>query len=120
MTDTPISRAAVLEILRTPKSYDTFPDMIARVEALEGVGVRVKPLVWEDYPDESFCEPYQIEVRGAFWRAYFLLDYESADPILTPAGALGHPTREAAKAAAQAHHDPRIMAALEPMEPKDE
>ena len=42
---TPISRAAVLEILRTPQSWDTFPDMIRRVEALEGCGVRVKALI---------------------------------------------------------------------------
>lgn len=34
MTDF-ISREAVLEILRTPTSVDTFPDMIARVEALK-------------------------------------------------------------------------------------
>ncbi len=34
---TPISRAAVLEILRTPAASDTFPDMIRRVEALEPV-----------------------------------------------------------------------------------
>ena len=31
---TPIPRAAVLEILRTPAASDTFPDMIRRVEAL--------------------------------------------------------------------------------------
>ena len=39
-----IPRAAVLEILRTPAASDTFPDMIRRVEALEGCGVRVKAL----------------------------------------------------------------------------
>lgn len=44
---TPISRAAVLEILHTPAASDTFPDMIRRVEALEGCGVRVKEL--EDF-----------------------------------------------------------------------
>jgi len=37
MTDF-IPRAAVLEILRTPAASDTFPDMIARVEALEPDG----------------------------------------------------------------------------------
>ena len=42
-----IPRAAVLEVLRTPAASDTFPDMIARVEALEGCGVRVKAL--EDF-----------------------------------------------------------------------
>ena len=46
MTDL-ISRAAVLEILRTPAASDTFPDMIRRVEALEGCGVRIKAL--EDF-----------------------------------------------------------------------
>lgn len=35
---TPISRAAVLEILHTPAASDTFPDMIRRVEALEPDG----------------------------------------------------------------------------------
>ena len=45
--DTPISRAAVLEILRTPAASDTFLDMIRRVEALEGSCVRVKAL--EDF-----------------------------------------------------------------------
>ena len=35
-----IPRAAVLEILRTPAASDTFPDMIRRVEALEGCGVK--------------------------------------------------------------------------------
>jgi len=39
MTDI-IPRAAVLEILRTPAASDTFPDMIRRVEALEGCGVK--------------------------------------------------------------------------------
>ena len=41
------TKAAVLEILRTPAASDTFPDMIRRVEALEGCGVRVKAL--EDF-----------------------------------------------------------------------
>ena len=40
---TPISRAAVLEILRTPQSWDTFPDMIRRVEALIKAGVIPAP-----------------------------------------------------------------------------
>ena len=47
MPDAPISRSAVLEILRTPAASDTFPDMIRRVEALEGSCVRVKAL--EDF-----------------------------------------------------------------------
>ena len=32
----PFTKAAVLEILNSPQSWDTFPDMIRRVEALEG------------------------------------------------------------------------------------
>ena len=43
----PFTKSAVLEILRTPAASDTFPDMIRRVEALEGCGVRVKAL--EDF-----------------------------------------------------------------------
>lgn len=45
---TPISRAAVLEILRTPAASDTFLDMIRRVEALEGCGVRVDESAFMD------------------------------------------------------------------------
>ncbi len=37
---TPFTKAAVLEILRTPAASDTFLDMIRRVEALEGCGVK--------------------------------------------------------------------------------
>ena len=40
---TPIPRAAVLEILRTPAASDTFPDMIRRVEALIKAGVIPAP-----------------------------------------------------------------------------
>jgi len=47
MTDL-INRASVLEILRTPQSWDTFPDMIRRVEALEGCCVRVNEAEFMD------------------------------------------------------------------------
>ena len=36
------TKAAVLEILRTPAASDTFPDMIRRVEALEGCGASLE------------------------------------------------------------------------------
>jgi hypothetical protein len=117
MTDT-ISRAAVLAILRSPKASDTFPDMISRVEALEGAGVRVKPLVWtkvtdESYRGDSLIGRYYAYKADGFWRTY-----REAN------GSWVHPKDElslvAAQAAAQADYEARILAALEPMEPKDE
>jgi len=120
MTDT-ISRAAVLAILRSPKASGTFPDMIRRVEALEGCGVRVRPLRWwttEHAPSlyvagNPFAE-YRVNkalVSGMFYVRFNLLKGGFADY---------YPTLEAAKAAAQADYEDRILAALEPMEPKDE
>ena len=116
---TPISRAAVLEILRTPAASDTFPDMIARVEALEGCGVRVKALEWEDF------DGLGAKASG-FYQANYLIQKWSGEGRFEVAmsypgyqagydGPRWHPTLEAAKAAAQADFEARIMAALEPV-----
>ena len=125
---TPISRAAVLEILRTPAASDTFPDMIRRVEALEGCGVRAKALEWKLYPMSGSNTP---KIWGASagpfsYRCYFLFidgrewwspmarwvtsDYRPAEYPIAEEPLL---TLEAAKAAAQADYTSRILAALE-------
>jgi hypothetical protein len=84
---------------------------------LAAKGLRVKPLVWKNYDDESFAEPYQIEARTTGdWRVYILTGYESADPILTSAGERDHPTRESAIAAAEAHHAARVAEMIEATE----
>ena len=114
-----IPRAAVLEILRTPTSVDTFPDMIARVEALEGCGVRVKALEWEDF------DGLGAKASG-FYQANYLIQKWSGEGRFEVAmsypgyqagydGPRWHPTLEAAKAAAQADYEARILAALEPV-----
>ena len=55
--------AAVLEILRTPAASDTFPDMIRRVEALEGCGVRLA-----DSAAEKLAKEMQIIVAADRWK----------------------------------------------------
>jgi len=119
MTD-PISRAAVLEILRTPAASDTFPDMIRRVEALEGCGVQVKALEWFEaggnFPTQRV---WQFEALQWMWIVHNDGgDYvwcEDVSPSWAPAsGVRGvFSTLEAAKAAAQADYEARILAALE-------
>jgi hypothetical protein len=109
MTDTPISRAAVLAILRTPKSYDTFPDMIARVEALEGCG--------------------DVFMPSEHNREFVLLGSYCGDD--NPDCCKKRPCAECLSMCNVFGHDgqyrrmlggseARILAALEPMEPKDE
>ena len=101
---TPISRAAVLEILRTPAASDTFPDMIRRVEALEGCGVRVKALEWEPWQyGNSISKATPIGVY-CVWEGYYR----------KPGQQGGTPAQDP-KAAAQTHFDASILAALEPV-----
>ena len=57
---TPISRAAVLEILRTPAASDTFTDMIRRVEALEPVA-QPEPGLIATYPHPGYGKLYPIQ-----------------------------------------------------------
>ena len=129
MTDF-ISREAVLEILRTPTSVDTFPDMIARVEALEGCGVRVKALEWEKAALVADSDLIVRTAQSAFGRysARQLARWaDDRDQSLLFSWTIywngsGHldcadvfQTLEAAKAAAQADYEARILAALEPV-----
>lgn len=119
MTDL-ISRAAVLDILNTPQSWDTFPDMIRRVEALEGCGVQVKALEWFEaggnFPTQRV---WQFEALQWMWIVQNdggnYVWCEDVSPSWAPAsGVRGvFTTLEAAKAAAQADYEARILAALE-------
>jgi len=58
---TTISRAAVLEILRTPAASDTFPDMIRRVEALEPVAQPETPIPGQF---ETMCLAIEDVISG--------------------------------------------------------
>ena len=108
-----IPRAAVLEILRTPTSVDTFPDMIRRVEALEGCGVRVKALEWSETQSEIPNHAWQAWT--GFGRWVITLRFKSMNFAEYWLFSLGFPTLESAKAAAQADYEARILAALEPV-----
>ena len=110
MTDF-ISREAVLEILRTPTSVDTFPDMIARVEALEGCGVRVKALEWSETQSEIPNHAWQAWT--GFGRWVITLRFKSMNFAEYWLFSLGFPTLESAKAAAQADYETRILATLQ-------
>jgi len=87
MTDF-ISREAVLEILRTPTSVDTFPDMIARVEALEGCGASLEDAYalgfeasgegWNgEYPTADFRD-------DPVWQSYRDKNLAALEPVAQP------------------------------------
>jgi len=108
-----IPRAAVLEILRTPAASDTFPDMIRRVEALEGCGVRVKALNFmrDDYG--LITEDARYIVAKAFdaWRVWF-----HSDPLRDERGRpINYADEQESVSAANEHNRARILAALEPV-----
>lgn len=113
----PFTKSAVLEILRTPAASDTFPDMIRRVEALEGSGVRIKALKWLDgYRPASTPHLYQIwPDNGGSGAPDDPLEIFDGFMLYSPnMMALGvHQTIESAKAAAQADYEARILAALQ-------
>lgn len=83
------------------------------------LGAVVKPLVWHTYDvwthwAESTSGTYRVQERNGVWRTSLLLPqtehivYEYDADDTTPADF------EAARAAAQADHEARILAALEP------
>lgn len=88
MHDAPIRRAAVLEILRTPAASDTFPDMIARVEALEGCGASLEDAYalgfeasgegWNgEYPTADFRD-------DPVWQSYRDKNLAALEPVAQP------------------------------------
>ena len=87
MTDF-IPRAAVLEILRTPAASDTFPDMIRRVEALEGCGASLEDAYalgfeasgegWNgEYPTADFRD-------DPVWQSYRDKNLAALEPVAQP------------------------------------
>jgi hypothetical protein len=145
MTDT-ISRSAVLAILRSPKASDTFPDMISRVEALEGAGDRVKQLdkitraekqrrnalsYHEQQRDaEASCAPCKlcggsavIKDAGPGWGYYI----ECANAFDSMARGRGSCLQSGVRLSGWAYNCSDMwnklnapVAALEPMEPRDD
>lgn len=82
------TKAAVLEILRTPTSVDTFPDMIARVEALEGCGASLEDAYalgfeasgegWNgEYPTADFRD-------DPVWQSYRDKNLAALEPVAQP------------------------------------
>jgi hypothetical protein len=102
-----ITANLTLEYRALPKPH---PGAVAYVP--EGAGVRVKPLVWSEEDDALIwvAGDYRIAHNGWGFRVW-----RSAKIVADLCPAI-----EAAKAAAQADYEARIMAALEPMEPSDE
>jgi len=85
--------------------------------APEGAGVRVKPLVWSSEPwlQDNNSDASALSSFGRYYvqnGAY----YWGPGVIIST----GYAHIAAAKAAAQADYEARIMAALEPMEPSDD
>ena len=113
-----ISRAAVLEILRTPAASDTFPDMIRRVEALEGCGVRVKALEWKEYPEQGFWRAdtplgeYSVGFDDGWWAQLEGVEFWEWEAPEDPRCYSGP---EAGMLACKADYEARILAALEPV-----
>ena len=108
MTDTLQSRLRSGAV--TPADLDAAAD---RIDALEA-GPRVKPLVWKDLAD-YFAKaeaPLFGNIRVESYGSGFAVSWSV--PGFSDAFCDGRwPTRDAAKAAAQADYERRILAALE-------
>lgn len=81
-------------------------------EALQAAGVRVKQLEWEDGKQSAVAHGmgfvYYIAHDFDGWRWFRVIGKDLNEVSESPS-----PTREAAKAAAQADYEARILAALE-------
>lgn len=120
MTPTAEMIEAARSAIRYLNSHDTpWSDeqvsavVTAALAAMPAQGVRVKPLEWEDKPGLSFAKTsigtYFIRERHGYWKL------ELDDAVITASDtAIVFPSLRAAKAAAQADYEARIMAALEP------
>ena len=89
--------------------------------------VRVKPLVWGDYPNRAFANPDVAVAEASFshryqaqrdpWANSFMAYLHPTAPIASSTlwwESKGHATIESAKAAAQADYKARILSAIEP------
>lgn len=84
-------------------------------------GAKIKPLEWHNFDawthwSEGACGTYHVEERNGYWQVELrvggLVHGVTATDDTTPADL------DAAKAAAQADYEARILAALEPAEPQ--
>ena len=86
------------------------------VAAAKAQAVRVKPLVWHNfdaftYWSESTSGTYRVEERLGWWRC--TLNLPRIEHLIYEYKSDGSHDNEAVKAAAQADHEARILAALE-------
>lgn len=107
-----------------PKDYDHEHHRQAKVSihnaiaALPAVKHGIKPLVWEDFGDwgAKASAYYQANYLIQFWKGREQFEVALSYPGYQTGfdGERWHPTLDAAKAAAQADYEARILAALEP------
>jgi len=96
-------------------------------QGLAARGITVKPLEWGPYPNPKFAGPdvavadatfsHEYQVQRDPWEPTYIAFLHPALPIIDSTlwwESKGHPTLEAAKAAAQADYEARILAALLP------
>lgn len=85
-------------------------------------GWRVKPLEWDDFDGRGAKAKAMLIVSYIITRwsdGDFRIEVSAPGYSTSFDGPHVHPTLEAAKTAAQADYEARIMAALEPVEPTD-
>lgn len=96
---------------------------VKTIAALPAVTVRVKPLVWEDFGDwgAKASAYYQANYLIQFWKGREQFEVALSYPGYQTGfdGDRWHHTLDAAKAAAQADYEARILAALEPQPAPD-
>jgi len=135
-----IRRGAVLDAMcKGPRTVQDRIDIIRAIPAVAASQtadpvinagsrqrVTVKPLVWRPYPNPALAGPdvsiadaefsQRYQVQRDLWAASFMAYLHPTLPITS--GTLwweskGYPTIEAAKAAAQADYEVRILAAID-------
>ena len=98
------------------------------------IAVKVKPLVWGDYPNRAFASPYVAVAEAPFshryqvqrdpWANSFMAYLHPTAPIACSTlwwESKGHATIEDAKTAAQDDYEARIMSAVDVQpDPRDE
>lgn len=102
------------------------------INNLPAVTVGVKPLVWGSYPNSSFASPdvavadapfsHRYQVQRDSWAQGYIAFLHPTLPSTSSTlwwESKGHANIEAAKAAAQADYERRILAALEPVAAPD-
>ncbi len=90
------------------------PSLLDAIAALPAQGVRVKPLVWEGMASPAGFTQYQTHSGFGTFKVQQVNGKDYAT-LVDPEGRITrHPAIDAAKAAAQANYERRILAALAP------